>query len=114
MNNAIGIGTDIVEIRRIADAIERSEKFVTKIFSDVEIDYFKTKKNSPQTIAGCFCAKEAVIKAVGTGFGDITIHHEPNGRPYAMVESMPDVTVMLSISHCKEYATATAYAMRNA
>ena len=111
----LGIGSDIIEIKRISDGINRRKGFIEKLFSETEREYFKIKNNNPQTIAGYFCAKEAVVKSIGTGFGeisplDVAIGHYPNGKPYAVIKKMPEVKFMISISHCKEYAAANAVA----
>jgi len=117
-----GIGTDIIEIDRIKKAIE-SEGFVKKVFCDEEISYLKDKNFSPFTSAGMFAAKEAVSKALGTGFSgftakDICINHEKNGKPvvqllneakeYADKEGIKKIH--LSISHSKDNAIAFAAA----
>jgi holo-[acyl-carrier protein] synthase len=112
----IGIGTDIIEIDRVAHAM--NEAFAERMFTPSERAYLTSKNEKAETAAGLFCAKEAAAKAVGTGFGgtlaptDVEIHHYPNGKPYAVVAAMPDIQFMLSISHCKTYASATAVAYR--
>ena len=61
----IGIGTDIIEIDRIKAAIERTPSFLNKAFTEKEIELFKAKGMSVETIAGNFAAKEALSKALG-------------------------------------------------
>ncbi|HEY5575565.1 MAG TPA: holo-ACP synthase, partial [Clostridiaceae bacterium] len=63
-----GIGTDIVEIGRIDKAIRKNAKFMDKVFSTEEKKYLKSRKMRPEYVAGRFAAKEAVSKALGTGF----------------------------------------------
>ncbi|MFI3226440.1 MAG: holo-ACP synthase [Clostridia bacterium] len=103
-----GIGTDIVEILRIKKAVE-SEHFMHRVFTKNEIDYAMSKGNPEQSFAGIFCAKESIVKAMGTGFSgvkfhDIEILHDELGKPYCTNEN-----ILISISHCKEYATAMAF-----
>jgi len=106
-----GLGTDIIEIARIARAIQR-DSFVRHTFTVCEQEWLDTKgKNKAESAAGLFCAKEAVAKALGTGFQrglnlkDIEITHDELGAPQV---SKPQKNFLLSISHCREYATATA------
>lgn len=102
-----GIGTDIIEIKRIEKAIKNAH-FVERFFTQNEILYANSKSNKVETFAGIFCAKESVAKAMGTGFRDIKFHdieilHDELSKPY-----LKDKNILISISHCKEYATATA------
>lgn len=113
----LGIGTDILEISRINQAVSQRSGFAERLFNQEELAYFEKRNNQPQTITGYFCAKEAVAKAIGTGFTDITpkdihIGNYENGKPYAKIPKIPDVKFLVSISHCKEYATATAIAYK--
>ncbi|MFL0247223.1 holo-ACP synthase [Candidatus Clostridium stratigraminis] len=82
----LGIGVDIVEIRRIKAAIERKDNFVNKLFNKEEIEYLKLRGLRPEFVAGRFAAKEAVSKALGTGFRgfgfkDIVINRTALGKP---------------------------------
>lgn len=111
----LGIGTDIVEISRLAKAIDGS-RFLERYFTQKENEYFLLKNNRPQTIAASFAAKEAFAKALGTGFRgfalqDVEILRNNLGKPYINVYNnaakMADGgTIHLSLSHSKEYATA--------
>ncbi len=103
----LGLGTDIVEISRIRASIE-NEHFIKRFFTENEMKYAENKTNREQTYAGIFCAKESIVKAYGTGFRDIKfvdieILHDELGKPFSN-----DKNIILTISHCKEYATATA------
>lgn len=113
----LGIGTDIIEISRIRKNIENNPSFLEKIFCGDEIKYIKSKANPYQTATGYFCAKEAVAKSLGTGFNglshkDIYIFNDEKGKPCVKVEKYTDISFMLTISHCNEYATATAIAFK--
>jgi holo-[acyl-carrier protein] synthase len=116
-----GIGTDIVEIHRIKDAVEKRKGFLEKIFNESEIEYLKRRNMRPEYIAGRFAAKEAVSKALGTGFRgfdfkDIVIERTALGKPIVELKGKAkmialkngDYKLYLSISHCNEYATAYA------
>lgn len=103
-----GIGTDIVEISRIKKATQ-STHFTNRVFTKNEIEYAMNKSKPEQSFAGIFCAKESIVKALGTGFRDLKFHdieilHDDFGKPYCN-----DKNIMISISHCKEYATAVAF-----
>lgn len=114
----LGLGTDIVEVKRIEKAINKTSVFVTKVFTSKEIEYCESKPNKYERYAGRFCAKEAVSKALGTGVRDfklcdIEINNDSLGKPevilYGTLESKRNnIEIHLTISHCKEYGTATA------
>lgn len=115
-----GIGTDIIEITRIAQSIERhGHHFLSRLFSQKEQDYCLKYKNPAPHFAGRFAAKEAIAKALGTGFGeslswhDIEILGDEHGKP--TVHFSPEAkqkfhnpNILVSISHCTSHATATA------
>ena len=109
-----GIGNDIIEIERIEQSIEKhGQRFLDRMFTPKEQEYCLSHKNSAQHFAGRFAAKEAIAKALGTGFRegtawcDIEILNDPLGKPIVILKNF-DANVMLSISHCKNYATAMA------
>ena len=86
----LGIGTDIIEIQRIQRTVERTPKFLEKIFTEREIELFKSKAMKYETIAGNFAVKEAISKAIGRGFrgfsfNDLEILRDEFGRPIANV-----------------------------
>ena len=120
-----GTGTDIVQISRIEKALKK-ESFVKKCFTENEIIYLKSKNFSPETAAGIFAAKEAVSKALGTGFRgfmpqDLEILHTENMKPYVNLLPKAEKTAVdlgvnnihISISHCKDYALAFAVAEKD-
>ena len=117
----IGIGNDIIEISRIKQAIERSERFLKKVFDKVEIEYFESRNMKPEFIAGRFAAKEAIAKALGTGFRgftfkDIVIERNELGKPRVILKGRAkeiaaekgDYRFFISISHSEENAIAMA------
>jgi holo-[acyl-carrier protein] synthase len=84
----IGIGSDIVDVRRIARVIERhGERFLARIFTDVERAKAERRANRVETYAKRFAAKEACAKALGTGLNqgvfwrDMGVVNLPSGRP---------------------------------
>lgn len=114
-----GIGTDIIEIKRIQNALERfGNRFINKIFTSREQAYCLSKKNKEMHLAGRFAAKEAIAKALGTGitehvgWKDIEIINDSSGKPQVILsESIYPklgLSILVSISHCREYATAVA------
>jgi len=124
----VGLGTDIVEIPRIASMVERhGDSFLLRTYSSEEIEYCQTKKNAAQHFAGRWAAKEAVMKSFGTGFikgihwTEIEVVTQASGRPIVRLSGdtarfAADLGVdqiQLSISHGKEYAVATAIACSN-
>lgn len=115
--NFIGIGNDIIEINRIEKVIKKAN-FITKVFTENEIKLFEIKGNRAEFFAGRFAGKEAVSKALGTGFRefsltDIEILNNELGKPYVTFKNSIEsynkkYFIDISISHCKEYATAVA------
>ncbi|HSX14075.1 MAG TPA: holo-ACP synthase [Chlamydiales bacterium] len=110
-----GLGTDIVEISRIRESIERhGQYFLNRLFTQKEQDYCNKFQDPVPHFAGRFAAKEAISKALGTGFGaelswhDIEIVNDERGRPRVHLREEAKGTIHLSISHCVSYATATA------
>jgi holo-[acyl-carrier protein] synthase len=125
----LGVGTDITECLRIAQMIERhGELFVTRVYTPLEIDYCRSRRMATQHFAGRWAAKEAVLKAIGTGWRrgiswrDIEIRNSPGGRPQAFLRAGTQEIaarlgihcVLVSISHCRSHATAFAVALDEA
>ncbi|NEZ46711.1 holo-ACP synthase [Clostridium niameyense] len=117
----LGVGIDIIEIRRIDSAIKRNKNFLDKLFTDKEIEYFKSRKLRTEFIAGRFAAKEAISKALGTGFRgfslkDIEIQNDDLGKPIVYLKnnaqkkanSFGKYKIHLSISHSEDNAVAYA------
>ena len=108
----IGIGTDIVEIERIKKACAK-QAFLREYFSPNENEFFSAKKDCVQSVAANFAAKEAFVKALGTGFADsvalkdIEVLRNPAGKPYILFGREGwDKKIHVSLSHCGAYATA--------
>lgn len=122
--NILDIGIDIVEIERIEEALNKNKRFLDKLFTKEEINYFESKNFKSETIAGNFSAKEAISKALGTGirnfnFKDIEVLRDINGKPIVktynnLSKICIDYNVLeikVSISHSKNYAVANAIVM---
>jgi len=109
----ISTGVDIVEIQRIQKAILKSETFLNKIYTKHEITYCKEKgKQQYKSFAARFAAKEAYVKALGTGFlatippKSIEVRNNKEGKPYIYIEGKKIKNCDISLSHSKEYAVA--------
>tara|TARA_Y100000590_G_scaffold422621_2_gene527537 strand:- start:1894 stop:2286 length:393 start_codon:yes stop_codon:yes gene_type:complete len=89
----LGIGNDIINIKRIEDSIKKGKKsFIRRIFTKYEIKYCHSKKNSINFFAKRFAAKEAFSKALGTGirkginFKDIEVKNNLRGKPFIVLK----------------------------
>lgn len=123
-------GIDIIEINRIKKAIDKWDKrFIQKVYTSNEIDYCESKNSLKyQHYAVRFAAKEAVSKALGTGFSnnisfsDIEIIKNQNGKPSVLLHNYANevftnrgITALdITLSHCKDYAVAVAFATSEA
>jgi holo-[acyl-carrier protein] synthase len=118
----IGSGIDLVEIRRIKHAIDRyGSRFLNRVYTGAEQVYCLRKRNSAESFAARFAAKEAGAKALGTGisFGvnwlEFEVIREPSGRPSLkfhgraaeIAARMGFSTVALSLTHTAELASAS-------
>jgi holo-[acyl-carrier protein] synthase len=84
----VGMGVDIAEVARVRSAIERfGDRFLHRVFTEGEIRYCASKANKYERFAARFAAKEAALKAIGTGLSrgiswqDVEVVREPSGRP---------------------------------
>jgi len=115
----LGIGNDIVEIERIQNTLDlHPTKFLEKVLTPSEILEYKKRKENISYLAGRFSAKEAIVKALGTGIGKIGFHDmeilaNQEGKPIvsfspSLQKTIGKTKMHLSISHSKEHATAIA------
>src|SRR3954469_18956588 len=117
----IGTGVDICEVPRIAESIARfGDRFLHRVFTEREIRYCRSKKNSVERFAARFAAKEAAMKALGTGasrgvtWKSIEVGHAPGGRPVVLfsgktaeiAEKLGVKRVFLSVTHTQSTAMA--------
>lgn len=122
----VGIGTDIVECVRIGRMIEEhGEHFLERVFTPREIRYCRDRKQSTEHFAGRWAAKEAILKCLGTGWRkgicwtDMEVFNDPAGAPRLYLcgeageqaDRMGISDILVTISHCRAYATAYALAV---
>ena len=125
MADIVGIGTDITECLRIAKMVERhADLFLSRVYTPKEIQYCRSRKQSTEHFTGRWAAKEAILKALGTGWRrgiawrDIEILNQADGRPVVylhggvkrIVEQLGISSLQVSISHCHTHAIALAVA----
>jgi holo-[acyl-carrier protein] synthase len=115
-----GIGVDIIEIGRIRRDIEvLGTRFLDKLFTDGEIAYCSGKANPHQHYAARFAAKEAVSKALATGWAgefrwkDVEVANDPSGQPRILLhghlrEHLGGASIHLSLSHSEGHVVAMA------
>jgi holo-[acyl-carrier protein] synthase len=117
----ISLGTDIIECVRIAQMIEKhGEVFLQRVFTQREIAYCSSRRSANQHYAGRWAAKEAALKALGTGWAkgihwtDVEVRNEVSGKPTLILANRAEEVAMslgirqmlISISHCRNYAIA--------
>lgn len=122
----IAHGIDLVDFPRIEKMIERhGERFVDRVFTSAEQAYARAHRNSAETYAGRFAAKEAILKLVGTGWRgkiawtDIQVTNNPAGQPEVtlsgdvkeIAERMKIKHISISITHTASFAIASAVAL---
>ena len=101
-----GIGVDLIEIQRIQTSIDEfGETFLRRVFTDVEIAYCRSRKNPAQHFAARFAAKEAVSKALATGWSgefewkNIEVSNELSGKPSIVLHGSTSKALEKSLVH---------------
>lgn len=120
-----GLGVDIIELERMEKAISKQPYLPRRIFSEQEVEYCEGKINPAVHYALFFAAKEAVLKALGTGFNgmrftDIEVCHDKLGRPYPVLhghaceiaEQQGVIEIHLSLSYTHSVGVASAVAIK--
>src|SRR5262250_2317073 len=117
----VGTGIDIAEVPRIREALDRyGERFLKRVFTEGEIQYCESKANRVERYAARFAAKEAGMKAIGTGWNhgvrwrDLEVSRKPGGRPTLLLHGKAEEFaaklggshVALSLTHTAEQAMA--------
>jgi holo-[acyl-carrier protein] synthase len=117
----VGIGSDIAEVDRVREAIARhGERFLRRVYTEREIQYCRSHRNSDERFAARFAAKEAAMKALGTGWRrgitwrDIEVCNAPSGKPGLILtgkaleifRNLAGARVLLSLTHTESYALA--------
>lgn len=126
MGSVIGHGVDLVETARIALMVdEHGERFLERCFTQGERDYAMSRKRRDEHLAARFAAKEAVLKALGTGWRsgiawtDVEVTIDPSGAPGVrlsgqaarLASEMGATDWKLSLSHAAGFAMASAIAI---
>ena len=116
----VGIGVDIVEVKRIARALANGNSMIQRVFTEAEADYCQQRKNLYQHYAGRFAAKEAALKALGTGWAqgirwkDVEVLSGEGGKPELnlygkaldVFQESGAIRQLVSITHADAYAVA--------
>lgn len=117
----LGVGTDLIEIERVHESIERfGDRFLQRIFTPGEIEYCRRRKQAAESYAARFAAKEAGAKALGTGMSrgvgwqEIEVRRRPgekptlhwSGRAAERARALGIERVELSLTHSKSIAMA--------
>jgi holo-[acyl-carrier protein] synthase len=118
MSKILGIGVDVVDVQRMKEVLEKQGKvFLDKVFSDMEVTYCKTHKRPYIHFGARFAAKEAVAKAMRTGWSgafhwrDIEVVNDQSGAPHILLsrdvaKALDQCTVHLSLSHTENTIVA--------
>ena len=120
-----GIGVDMLEIERMERVIARRPNFVRRVFTDEERAYCEKSARPAEHYAARFAAREAVLKALGTGFSggiglrDVSVSRDESGRPRVVLAGRAAEIarergvheIALSISHTRDVAVANAIAV---
>ena len=127
--HVLGIGTDIIEVARIGQMIEKhDELFLRRVYTSAEIDYCAGRKAAMQHYAGRWAAKEAALKALGTGWAkgiqwtDLEVANLPGGKPELKIHGaalqiageLGINQMQISLSHCRAFAVAYVIALGEA
>jgi holo-[acyl-carrier protein] synthase len=116
---AAGVGIDLIEIERVERALERRPRLAERLFTRDELSYARERARPGRHLAARFAAKEAVIKALGTGVPPAQIAIEA-GEPPAVrlsgraAEAAAGRDVSISLTHSQETAAAVAIALPSA
>ncbi len=118
------IGIDLIEIERIQNSLKHFN-FLIRMFSNEEIDMFKSRNNNINTISANFAAKEALAKAINTplfkiGVSNISVLRNKDGSPYFKFKGNTEllirnlnISLSLSLTHSKTNACAVVLAYKN-
>ena len=121
-----GIGTDLIEVERVADKMEKKQGFKELVFSADEIIYCEARTFKYEHYAARFAAKEAFLKAIGTGwrngtaFNEIEIYNDEEGKPEIRFHGLTAKTIadlklgkiFVSLSHLSMTTIAQAMVLR--
>jgi holo-[acyl-carrier protein] synthase len=123
----VGIGTEIVECLRVGRMVEQhGELFLRRIYTEGEVRFCQGRRRATEHFAARWAAKEAVFKALGTPWRrgiewtDVEVLQEVGGLPHValsgatreLAQTLGVGTILLSMAHCRAYATAYAVAVK--
>ncbi len=124
-SSTVGVGVDLVEIERMERALARTPRILERVFTSGEREYAQGKAKPQVHYATFFAAREAVLKALGSGFAgmgyqDVEITHDGNGRPLVLLhgaaaaraEQQGITEIQISLSHTHQMAVASAVAIK--
>ncbi len=126
VDGVVGLGVDIVDIERFAGFLERRKIAATRLFTEAEMAHAARRTNPAAFLAARFAAKEATLKALGLGLGEMrfaeieVVRHE-SGRPELRLHAKAAATAasmgarrwLVSLSHTHNMAQATVLALSN-
>lgn len=116
-----GVGVDIIEIERVRGVLKRKgERFLKRVYTNRERELCRKKIDPSQELSAYFCAKEAFLKALGTGkserirWKDVSVDKDPKGKPLLRISGIAREklvernisNIQLSLSHSDFYAVA--------
>jgi holo-[acyl-carrier protein] synthase len=125
MGAIVGIGVDVVDVKRMKVVLDsRGTSLIRKLFTESEVTYCMSKKNSHEHFAARFAAKEAVSKAMQTGWSgkfrwkDVEVINNPSGAPNVILhdyvsEQLAKCRVHISLSHTEHTVVAFAIIEKN-
>jgi holo-[acyl-carrier protein] synthase len=116
----VGVGIDVIEIEKVREAAERNHRFLERTFAVSELRHSQEKHDPYPHLAARFAAKEAVMKALGTGWNhgvtwtDIAVHSNPGGQPAVhlsgaarrFAQQLGVGSIHISLTHSRDYAAA--------
>jgi holo-[acyl-carrier protein] synthase len=123
----VGIGTDIIECLRVGRMIEQhGELFLTRVYTEREVLDCQARRRATEHFAARWAAKEAILRALGAGWRrgmawtDVEVRHTSAGTPQVLLygavkeiaQGLRVSDVLISLAHCRAYATAYALALR--
>ncbi|MCX7831995.1 MAG: holo-ACP synthase [Actinobacteria bacterium] len=124
-SQSLSIGIDVVDIDRFEGVLKRKPRFAEKYFHQEELESLRNRKNFTRHLAGRFAAKEAIVKAMGTGFSgfslkEIIVLNDKSGKPLVRLEGkalqvckeLGIEEFALSISFSKNTVVASAVAIK--
>ena len=112
----IGVGTDLLDIRRVAAVLERfGDRFAKRLFTDIERARARRRPDPAAVYAQCYAAKEACSKALGTGmrqgvfWRDMGVENLPSGKPYLVLQFDGHANDAGMLTRCEAYLDSKGF-----